>query len=175
MQGKKTGYFKSRVFRGLFLSYALIIVLFVAGFCGWYFYAYRNSTRAMAREYCAQQASALCTRVDRHLLVAQGLCNAMNSSESIRELFQRDCIEGKTVDSMLLYRALNELKRIKASSGSLDVYAVLLGFGDKGRLYTPGTVISLNAPLSVPGRMPWIGVASAAELLSLQGLSLIHI
>ena len=51
-------------------------------------------------EACVQRANAFCTQVDRYLLVAQGLCNAMNSSESIRELFQRDYIEKKTVDSM---------------------------------------------------------------------------
>lgn len=166
---REKGYFKSRVFRRLFLSYALIIALFVAGFLAWYFHSYRANSRAMAREICAERANAFCTGVDRHLLVAQGLCNAMNSSESIRELYQEKYIEGKTVDSMLLYRALSELKRVKASSGSLEVYTVLLGFQGDNRLYTPGTVVSLGSTLAIPDRLPWIGVASAAELLSLQG------
>ena len=169
MQGKPERYFKSRFFRRLFLSYALIIVLFVAGFCAWYFHSYRVNTRSMARETCVQRANAFCTQVDRHLLVAQGLCNAMNSSESIRELYQKTYIENKTVDSLLLYQALSELKRVKASSGSMEVYAILLGFQGDSRLYTPGTVVSLSSVLKLPDRMPWIGMASAADLLSLQG------
>ena len=169
MQGKPERYFKSRFFRRLFLSYALIIVLFVAGFCAWYIHSYRVNTRSMARENCIQRANAFCTQVDRYLLVAQGLCNAMNSSESIRELYQTTYIENKTVDSLLLYQALSELKRVKGSSGSLAVYTILLGFQGDNRLYTPGTVVSLGAALKIPERLPWIGTTSAAELLSLKG------
>jgi hypothetical protein len=61
MQGKSESYFKSRFFRKLFLSYALIIVLFVAGFCAWYIHSYRVNTRSMARENCIQRANAFCT------------------------------------------------------------------------------------------------------------------
>ena len=50
VRGGEKGYFKSRVFRRLFLSYALIIALFVGGFCAWYLYSYRANARAMARE-----------------------------------------------------------------------------------------------------------------------------
>lgn len=168
-KGKPKHYLRSRIFRRLFLSYALIIVLFVACFCAWYLHSYRVTTRSMAREACIQRANAFCTRMDRYLLVAQGLSNAMNSSESIRELYQKTYIENKTVDSLLLYRALSELKRVKASSGSLEVYTILLGFHGDNRLYTPGTVVSLGSALKLPGRLPMIGTTSAADLLSLQG------
>ena len=169
MEGQKLGYIKSSVFRRLFLSYVLIIVLFVAGFCAWYLYSWRANYRAMARKSCLERGNALCTRLDRQLLIAQALCNAMNSSESVRELYQLAYAEGKTVDSMQLYRVLTELKRIKASSGSFDVYAILLGFEGDKRLYTPGTVIALGASVNGPGRAPWLGVSTAAELLSLYG------
>ena len=169
MQKDQRSYIRSSIFRRLFLPYVLIIALFVAAFCVWYLYSYRQNYRAMATEDGWQQANAFCTRVDRHLLTAQGLCNAMNSSESIRDLYQKAYVENKTVDSMQLYRVLSELTRIKASSGSLDVYTILLGIHGDNRLYTPGTVISLTTPLDPVPRTPWIGVASAAELLSLQG------
>lgn len=162
-------YLKSGVFRRLFLPYVLMITLFVAGFCGWYLYSYRANYRVMAREICWQRANALCTRLDRHLLTAQALSNAMNSSESVRGLYQKACIENGIVDSMQLYRAISELKRIKSSSGSLDVYAILLGFQGDNRLYAPGTVISLGTAIRNLERTPWIGAASAAELLDLQG------
>lgn len=162
-------YLKSGVFRRLFLPYVLIITLFVTGFCGWYLYSYRSNYREMARETCWQRANALCTRLDRHLLTAQALCNAMNSSESVRELYQKAYIENGTVDSMQLYRAISELKRIKGTSGSLDVYSILLGFHEDNRLYAPGTVISLNTAIAGLDRTPWIGAASAAELLALRG------
>jgi len=70
---------------------------------------------------------------------------------------------------MELYRVMSEMKRIKASSGSFDVYAILLGFQGDRRLYTSGTVIALGSTVSALARTPWFGVESAAELLSLGG------
>lgn len=169
-EGQRQRYLKSRLFRKLFLSYALIIAVFVAGYCCWYAYSYRENYRNMARESGWQQAYVFTTRVDRHLLTAQALCNAVNSSESVRDLYQQVNIERQTVDSMQLYRTLSELTRVKASSGSLDVYTLLLGFEGDSRLYTPGTVIALDGDaVELPPRMPWVGMTSAAELLSVRG------
>lgn len=168
--GQRQRYFKSRLFRKLFLSYVLIIAVFVAGYCVWYFYTYRENYRNMARETGWQRAYGFTTQVDRRLLTAQALCNAINSSESVRNLYQRVNIEKQTVDSMQLYRTLSELTRVKASSGSLDVYTLLLGFEGDSRLYTPGTVVALDGDaLQLPPRMPWVGVTSAAELLGIRG------
>ncbi len=169
MSGEKKGYIRSSVFRGLFIPYVLIIALFVVGFCGWYLYSWRANARAMARESCVQRANAFCTRLDRQLLTAQALCNAMNSSQSVRDLYQKVYVEETTVNPMQLYQVLSELKRIKASAASLDVYAILLGFQGDQRLYTSGTVIGLGSPLETLSRTPWIGVSSVAELFHLQG------
>ena len=162
-------YLKSRFFRKLFLSYVLLIVVFVSAYCIWYVLAYQKNYRDSMLETCRQRASAFSNETDRDLLTARSLCSAMNASDSFRSLYQTIYIEKKTVDSMQLYRALADLKRIKASFPSLDVYSIMMGFSDDNRLYTPGTVIALDGRISPPIHMPWIGVSSAANLLGLQG------
>lgn len=169
MADGRKGYIKSSVFRRLFIPYVLIIALFVVGFCGWYLYSWRANARAMARENCTQQANAFCTRLDRQLLTAQALCNAMNSSQSVRDLYQKVYVEDGTVNPMQLYQVMAELKRIRATAASLDVYAILLGFQGDQRLYTSGTVIGLGSPLEALNRTPWIGVSSVADMFHLQG------
>lgn len=166
---RQESYFKSKYFRGFFFSYLILILVFVAGMGAWYLYAYRASYQAGVRESARQKASAFATESDRDLLTAQALCSAMNTSESLRNIYQVTAIEKKTVDSMQLYRALSELSRVKGASGNLDVYSILLYFQGDTRLYAPGTVIALDSAVSAPFAGPWIGQTSVAELLRLQG------
>lgn len=171
MNGETAHYLKSRFFRNLFLSYVLLIVVFVVGYCTWYLVSYRSNVRSAIREAGFQKATAFATGMDRTLLIPQSLCSAMNTSESFRSLHQVMFIEKKTVDSLQLYRALSELTRIKAASGSLDVYSILLGFQEDSRLYAPGTVIALNEPVGMLRTVPWIGISSVAELMGIDHTS----
>ncbi len=158
--------FRSRLFRRLFLSYVVLILLFLAGASAWYLVSYGRNERENRLINARQSANAFATEADRTLLTAQALCSAMDTSESFWTLYQTIMIEKKAPDSLQLYRALSELTRIKASAGSLDVYSVLLGFTGDRRLYAPGTVIALEQPMDAPRRGIQIGVHSAAELLN---------
>ena len=169
MTGRENSYFKSSFFRKLFLSYALLILVFVGAYSVWYISSYRDAYRASAREACRQKASAFGTETDRELLIAQSLCSAINASDSFRGLHQSLYIEKKPVDSMQLYRVMLELKRIKGASASPDVYSVMLGFRDDNRLFAPGAVIAVEGGIKLPAVSPYIGVTSAAELLGLRG------
>ena len=169
--GKTENLFRSSFFRKLFLSYVLLIVVSLAVFCSWYLWSYNANQRAAVREDARQQAAAFATRTDQNLLIAQSLAGAMNSSEILRSMYQAVCIEKKTPDSLLLYRSQSELSRVKASSGSLEVYAILLGFEGDTRLFAPGRVIALNSPVRSLPVTPWIAVTNGVSLLRLSGVS----
>ena len=168
---KEEHLFRSSFFRKLFLSYVLLIAVSVAGFCVWYLYSYRESYRESVREEVRQQVTAFATETDRKLLIAQSLCGAMNSSDSIRALYQTIFVEQKTPDSMQLYRVQSELSRIKASAGSLEVYAILLGFEGDSRLFAPGMVIALENKLTPLTATPWVEVTNVTSLMKLTGVS----
>ena len=171
MEGKNENLFRSSFFRKLFLSYVLLILLSLAAFCSWYLYSYNENQRSAVRENARQQATAFATRTDQNLLIAQSLTGAMNSSEILRNMYQAICIEKNTPDSLLLYRSQTELSRVKASSGNLEVYAILLGFEGDTRLFAPGRVIALNEPVHSLPVTPWIEVTNGVKLLGLRGNS----
>lgn len=169
--GKSENLFRSSFFRKLFLSYVLLILVSMAVFSAWYLYSYNVNQRTAIRENARQQATVFATRTDQNLLIAQSLVGAMNSSEILRSMYQAVCIEKKTPDSLLLYRSQSELSRVKASSGNLEVYAILLGFEGDTRLFAPGRVIAVNSPVHSLPVTPWIEVTSGVSLLRLTGIS----
>ncbi len=171
MESKNENLFRSSFFRKLFLSYALIILVSIAAFCSWYLVSYSANQVSAVRNEASRQATAFATRTDQNLLIAQSLTGAMNSSEILRNMYQSICIEKKTPDSLLLYRSQSELSRVKASSGNLEVYAILLGFEGDMRLFAPGRVIALEDPVGTLPVTPWIEVTNGVNLLGLQGNS----
>ena len=171
MEGKNENLFRSSFFRRLFLSYVLLILATIAVLCAWYLYSYRTANESAERNEAQQQATAFATRTDQNLLIAQSLTGAMNSSEILRNMYQSICIEGKTPDSMLLYRSQTELSRVKASSGNLEVYTILLGFKGDTRLFGPGRVIALDETIRTLPVTPWIDVTNGVSLLNLTGNS----
>jgi len=171
MENKNENLFRSSFFRKLFLSYVLLILFSLVVFCAWYLYSYNENQRAAVRENARQQATAFATKTDQNLLIAQSLAGAMNSSEILRNMYQSICIEKKTPDSLLLYRSQSELSRVKASSGNLEVYAILLGFEGDTRLFAPGSVIALGDPVHALQVTPWIDVTNMVTLLQLKGIS----
>ncbi len=162
---------RSPFFRRLLLSYMVLILVGVAGFGVWYLFSYRDTVTNAARETVRQRATAYAMETDRSLLIAQNLCNAMNASESVRNMYQTICIEKQTPNSMQLYRTQSELSRIKAGGESLDIYAILLGFSGDSRLYAPGKVIALEAPVTGMNVTPWVEVTNAVSLMKLRNVS----
>ena len=76
---------------------------------------------------------------------------------------------------MQLYKALQELSRVKGFAENPDVYAIMLGFyGDK-KLYASGTVIALDQEIPALVDASRIELTSVAELLHLQGLTSIMV
>ena len=171
MESRNENLFRRSFFRKLFLSYVLLVFISLALFSTWYLVSWSNNTRTSMLENARQQATAFANRTDQNLLIAQSLAGTMNSSDILRNMYQTICIEKKTPDSMLLYRSQSELSRVKASAGSLEVYAILLGFEGDSRLFAPGSVIALNDPVRSLPVTPWIEVTNMVKLLSLRGVS----
>ncbi len=171
MEGKNEKLFRSSFFRRLFLSYVLLILFSIAAFSSWYLVSDHANRTTAVRNEAQQKAVAFATKMDQNLLIAQSLTGAMNSSEILRNMYQSICIEKKTPDSMLLYRSQSELSRVKASSGNLEVYAILLGFDGDTRLFAPGRVIAVEDPLRTLPVTPWIEVTNGVSLLGLKGNS----
>ena len=144
MQKNETSYFHSKVFIRLFLSYVLIILVFLGVYAATYLVAYSSYHREMVEREMQQKADAWGTRMDQQLLTAQNVCAAVNTSENCRSILQTVYVEGRTIDSMQLYKMLNELKRIKGATSNINLYTLMLAFQNDNRLYTAGSVISVE-------------------------------
>lgn len=162
-------YYKSRVFKRLFRSYTLIIAFFLLLYMGWYLYDYRQNASARAQEQVQRQTVSWGTAMDQQLLSAQSLCASVNSSESCRAVLQTAYVEKKTIDSMQLYRLLNEMTRIKVSSTNLNVYSMLLGFLGDHKLYAPGNVLSITGEVRALGAYPLLRYQSVCDMLGVSG------
>lgn len=169
MQKKPQHYFKSRVFIRLFLSYAVLIFAFLALYAGWYVYTYQKDYAEAQQQAMRQKAAALGTLMDQQLITAQQQCAAVNNSENCRDIFQSVYVEKKAVDAMQLYKAINEIKRVKGASSNMNIYSLVLTFQGDSRAFTPGAVIPTGGSARMLAQHPWIGVNSVAELTGLSG------
>lgn len=163
--------FRSRVFIRLFLSYVGIISAFLLLYMGYYMYSYSTHYADTASQEWQRQTVAWATQMDQQLLSAQSLCAAVNTSESCRDALQTAYVERKTVDTMQLYRMLNELKRIKGSSSNMNVYNLLLSFQGESKAYSAGAVVSFTGQSRMLARAPYLGETTVAELLGVQNAS----
>lgn len=168
VQKKEKNYFHSKVFIRLFLSYALIIIVFLALYTGTYLFSYSSHHRSIVEREMQQKTAAWATQMDQQLLVAQSACSAVNTSESSREVLYTAYAQGKTIDSMQLYRMLNELKRIKGSSANVHVYNLMLSLNGDDKIYTGGSVISVEGRGGLLDQYPYIGVTTASVLLGVK-------
>ncbi len=162
-------YFHSGVFKRLFLVYAIIIVFLFLLVSGWYVTRYRQETETMTEREWSQRTAAWGTWMDQQLMQAQGLCAAINASESCRDVLRTAYVEKKTVDSLQLYNMLGELNRIKGSARSISIYSLMLAFQGDSRAFLPGTVISFDGQSRGLQAAPFLGITSAASLLGVTG------
>lgn len=171
MQKKEGSYFRSRVFIRLFLSYALMIAVFFALYIGMYLTFSHTFHRNAAERAMQQKTMFWATMMDRQLLAAQSVCAAVNTSENTRSILSNVYVEGRTIDSMQMYKMLNELKRIKGASANGNVYNLMLAFTGDNRIYTGGTVIAAEGENMPLAESPYIGLTTASRLLGVRNTS----
>lgn len=168
MQKKEKTYFHSKVFIRLFLSYVLIIIAFLTLYTVMYLFSYSSYHRSIVEREMQQKTAAWATQMDQQLLAAQSVCAAVNTSESSREVLYTAYAQGQTIDSMQLYKMLNELKRIKGSSANMHVYNLMLSLNGDDKIYTGGSVISVEGEGRLLDQYPYIGVTTASVLLGVK-------
>lgn len=158
-------YFDSKFFRRLYASYSILILLFVLMYSGWYVISLREQYSEEMESYCTQQAVAYGTTMDRQLMAAQSSCAAVNFSESCRSVFQDSLVERQVVDSMQLYRVLNELSRIRGSSVNMNIYSLFLCFQNDTKAYMPGAVMDFTGTPRMLENAPKLAVSTISEML----------
>ena len=171
VQKRESSYLRSRVFIRLFLSYALIIGLFLALYIGMYLSSCSTYYRSAAEQELQRKTDAWGTMMDRQLLAAQSVCAAVKTSENTRSILSNVYVEGRTIDSMQMYKMLNELKRIKGASANGNVYNLMLAFEGDNRIYTGGSVIAVEGGIASLAESPFIGLTTASRLLGVRNTS----
>jgi hypothetical protein len=166
---KRGRYFRSDVFKRLFLSYTLIIVAVFGIFIGWSAWSYREETTRLARQEWEQKAVSWGTWMDQQLMQAQMLCASANASESARSALQTIYVEKNTLNSLQLYNLLGELNRLKGTVRSTCLHNMILAFQGENKVFLPGAVYSLEGTCVMLQDSPWFGVGTAAELLGAGG------
>ncbi|MCR4876518.1 MAG: hypothetical protein K5922_05055, partial [Clostridiales bacterium] len=141
---KRVHYFRSVVFKRLFLSYAVIILLIFGASMGWSAVSDLRESSEMAVREWEQRAASWGTWMDQQLMQAQMLCASVNASESARTSLQTVYVEKKTMNSMQLYNMLGDLTRIMGSVRSTSLYSLILAFQGENKVYLPGAVYSVN-------------------------------
>lgn len=169
MQKENSRYFDSKVFLRLFLSYVAVIIVFVVIYAVWFLSSYSHNHSEMMSQHYTQQAASWGTRMDQQLVTARAYCQSVNTSESCRELFQTMYMEKKTVNSMQLYRVLNDLKRIRQGANAMSVANIAVCFQGDNKIFTPGGVISFEGTPVVT--MPEEAVISVGTLSEILGVT----
>ncbi len=162
-------YFHSGVFKRLFLSYTLIIVLVFGIFIGWSAISYRRETTELTRREWTQRAIAWGTWMDQQLMQAQMLCASVNASESARSSLQTVFVEKETMSSLQMYNLLGDLTRIMGSVRSTSLYSLVLAFQGESKVYLPGYVYSVKGNCRALPVSPYLGVSTAANLMGVSG------
>lgn len=169
---KRESYLRSRLFKRLFLSYVLLIAVFLGIYAIWYLSSYRISYEEKNREKYQQLTASWGTAMDQQLLTAQALCASVSASDSCRSVLQTVYVQKTTVEPTQLYRFLGELTRIKASSNSMNIYSLVLGIYGDSKVFIPGSVISCEGEVTALEQYPVLRRGSASELLGLTGSSI---
>ncbi len=163
--------FRSSIFKRLFFSYVLIILIALIAYCVWYLQGYRTDYARNADMLWQRHADSFAMSADQQLLSAQAICTQINASEACRSFFRTVYIEQKSVDALQLYNMLGELSRIKGGGGNRNIYNICLAFQGDHRAYIAGSVVSLNDPATLLSDTPFFGMGSVASLLNLHAIS----
>lgn len=156
---------KSRLFIRMFLSYLLIISLFFSVYSIFATFQYYSAYQEDLRRKYELKADAIGNSMDFELLSAQHIVSSINGSATLRNLYSAILVEGKAVNSYLLYQGLQELKNIKASSNNYRIYNIILLFKDYDRAYTVSSAIHLNHAYTLGLERPFVKQGRVSDLL----------
>ena len=133
----------NRIFKRLFVSYILIIILCFLAYSGIVIYETVTMKREQLGKLYDVKLQEMIFQMDNQITKARNIASGINNSYLVRR-FYMSAFQEKSVDAYLLYQLLNELQLEKASSESFYIYDVALFFDHYNKAYTGGSVILLN-------------------------------
>lgn len=172
MKKMNLNHFKSKLFVKLFMSYLIIISLFFVAFSGFVIYNAVTDFRNKKNQEYHLKIEALAKSMDLQVLSANNIMASVNGSETIRQLYSNVVVEGKSIDSYLLYQSLGELTKMKKFSNSLDIINVVVLFNGYNRAYAGGAVIPLENNYEVSEKSaPYYGITTIGTMLDMKDIS----
>lgn len=172
MQKAKLNHFKSKLFRKLFLSYLIIITVFLVAFSGLIIHDTVSTYRSKKNQEYHLKIEALANSMDLQVLSAKNIIASVNSSETIRQMYTSVVVEKKIMDPYLLYQGLGELSNMKKLSNSLDIFNIIVLFNGYNRAYTGSSVILLQEDYnSILSDVPYYGIDTASNVLGMTNMN----
>lgn len=115
-------YFKSKVFKGLFASYILMIVSLFLVYTGVIVFETTNINRERQEQYYDLKVKEIANSLDLQFLEANIIISSVNSSDIISEF-----AAGNSTDANIsAYHVINEIKNYSVSGYNLNIYDTVL-------------------------------------------------
>ena len=172
MKKAKLNHFKSKLFIKLFLSYLIIITLFLVAFSGLIIYDAISMYHSKKNQEYHLKIEALANSMDLQILSAKNIIASVNSSETIRQMYTSVVVEKKSLDPYLFYQGLGEISNMKKLSNNLDIFNIIVLFNGYNRAYTGSSVILLKEEFhDVLKQVPYYGINTASHVLEMKDMN----
>lgn len=158
-----------KVWRSMFLSYMLIILLCFFLYSGFMIYETYVSARERTERESVLKAQEIANLIDQRLLSAQSITTRINASSTIKKLYMSVLSQGENLDSYTLYSILNEMKMVYSSARRLDIDEIVIFVDTYSKAYSFSGVLLLNEPFEERGGQPFVAVDTINNALSVNG------
>lgn len=168
------GQFHSKIFRRLFFTYVIMILLFLSGYCGIVIKDYNAHAKTQIDQNFSLKSEEVGNLLDRKLFEAQYMVSNINGSATIKALYGTLVISKSSVESYLASQVSKEMTSIKTQGNNLSVYNIILLFNDCNKAYTASSVISLQNPyVNMHNISNVLRVGTASELLEIESRNIV--
>lgn len=158
---------KSKIFKKMFSSYLIIIILCFAAYSAVVVYEAVTVKKEQTEQFYKTKVSSAANAVDLQIYNAENIVSNINSSSLINK-FYLDIMLDRTVDSYLLYQIINDIKYQKTSVANLNIYEIALIIDNYNKVYTSSEVIALNEYIEIPKDAGiYFGTANLNSLLNI--------
>lgn len=139
------GYMKSKIFKGILLSYACMICLFLSAYVA----VALGESLTVHRERVSRdyqlKAREFRSAMDLQIIDAKNAVTGVNNSESVRRLYTSAVTLRGTPEPYLVYQITRELTAIKTSTRNLRLYNIFLFLDNYDKVYSSTKISQLDA------------------------------
>lgn len=165
----KTLHFKSKIFKNLFLSYILIILICFIAYSFVVIFEAASMHKEKTKQSYQLKVQEMANVLDMQFISAKNVLSYLNSSTILKELYLDLLTKPSSVDSYNLFRGLREIKYAKILSNNLALYEVMVFFDSYNKVYTGSNVSILKQNYNSPLKNgPYIALSTINTMLGLQ-------